>query len=169
MPLKFVFYSIFIVLIGLSAFKSAEKKLRISSDFDFIRSGISIRELEKKVGQPLSIEKNENVYILDDGSELRVTVNEGKLLKANLKFNHLLKIQDPKIKGLTLVQIQPDPYEIQNTSWFYAGDPNRGMIYKVSSKGFIEGISWLPPFHYPDHRPKQLQALLQDFRTQTRL
>ena len=168
--MKYIFYSIFVGVFCFSAYQSAEKKLKQSRNFDFIRSGISLTDLEKKIGRPLSSFQNENIYSLKDGSELKVTFHEGKILKANLKFNQLIQIEDPRVKGLTLVQIQADPYEAQNTSWFYAGDPAQGMIYKISSKGHVESISWLPPFQYNNgHHPKQLQALLQDFKTQIRL
>ena len=102
-------------------------------------------------------------------SELLITLRDQKISSAKIKFHRTIKIQDPQIRELTLVQMQSNDLESNDPSWFFAGKPEEGLIYKITSAGIIESLTWVPPFTYVNNRPKHLHALLRDFNSQRSL
>lgn len=149
-----------------AAYQVAKNKIDRPLNINQIRLGMSSSEIEAHFGTPSAQSRNQYTYILDDGSELFITLRDEKISSAKVKFHKTLKIEDPEMKKLSLVQMSADDYESSQTSWFFAGKPEEGLIYKITSEGIIESLTWVPPFTYGTNRPKQLQALLQDFQSQ---
>ena len=85
---------------------------------------------------------------------------------AVVKFHGAIKIEDPEIRKLTLVQMAPPDFQNDDTSWFFAGKPSEGLIYKITQNGEIESLTWVPPFTYGSNQAKNLQVLLRDFKNQ---
>ncbi len=164
--MKYGFYYIIGILLIVGAYSTAKNKMQNPINLDSIRLGMTKEMITKKFGLPSAAVNNQLTYILSDGSELSFTLRDGKVSSAKVKFHGLIKIQDPQMKGLTLVQMQPNPLEMNNPSWFYAGEPSQGLIYKIKSEGVVESLTWVPPFSYETSSPKQLQALLRDFNIQ---
>ncbi len=69
------------------------------------------------------------------------------------------------MKQLTLVQMSLADQN-EDASWFFAGKPQEGLIYKITQNGMIESLTWVPPFTYGSNQAKNLQVLLQDFKSQ---
>jgi hypothetical protein len=157
----------FVLTIGLifAAWIAAQNKISRPLNLDSLRLGMAIREIEDKFGTPSAESRNQYIYILQDGSELQITFRDHRVSSAKVKFHHTVKIEDPKMRKLTLVQMHHSEFE-NNPSWFFAGKPQEGLIYKITSEGVIESLTWVPPFSYESHQPKKLQALLQDFNSQ---
>lgn len=158
----------FIFLLIGGAFKAAQNKVNRPVDLNAIKLGSSVEEIEKHFGTASSESHNQRVYILNDGSELLITLRDQKVSSATVKFHKVIKIEDPEMRKLTLVQMQTTNIE-ENPTWFFAGKPDQGLIYKISSKGIIESLTWILPFSDESQRPKHLGALLRDFKTQRRL
>jgi hypothetical protein len=53
----------------------------------------------------------------------------------------------------------------EKPSCFFAGAPELGLIYKITSDGIIESMTWVEPFTLHSHHPKNVQALLRDFKS----
>jgi hypothetical protein len=104
--------------------------------------------------------------VLEDSSQLMITLREDVAASAIVKFHRPLRIEDPEIKKLTLVQMSPADLQNENPSWFYAGKPEEGLIYKITQQGTIESITWVPPFTNNNHQAKNLQVLVRDFKGQ---
>ena len=164
--MKYGFYFTLTFFLVLAAYQVAQNKMSRPLKLEAIRLGMTTQNIEKNFGSPSAIFRNHYTYILADGSELSITLREGKVSSAKVKFRRLIKIQDPQMKTLTMVQMQPNLLDDQNPSWFFAGKPSEGLIYKIKSDGVIESLTWVPPFTYGTNRPKQLQALLRDFNSQ---
>lgn len=165
-------YGMYIVLtIGLifAAHHAAQNKIERPLNLGDLRLGMTVTEIENSFGTPSAEGRNQFTYILDDGSELFITLRDNKISSAKVKFHRTIKIQDPEMKKLTLVQMDSQNFDSTNPSWFFAGKPEEGMIYKITSEGVIESLTWVPPFTYANNRPKHLQALLQDFQSQRSL
>ena len=165
--MKYGFYLLLATVLVYGAFKTAQVKLEKPINIDSVHLGMTPRDIERAFGTPSAQNGNKIVYILEDGSEMILTIREKVLSSATIKFRKKIQIQDPEIKKLSLVQM--DMREEAQLSWFLAGNPEEGRIYKVTSEGIIESLTWVPPFTYGTGRPKQLQALLRDFRGQRRL
>ncbi len=146
------------------AYFAAQSKIQRPLNINQLRLGMSANDLESHFGTPSAQSRNQNTYILDDGSELIITLRDEVISSAKVKFHKILKIQDPEMKQLSLVQMSADEYESNRPSWFFAGKPEEGLIYKITSEGVIESLTWVPPFSYGRNKPKQLQALLEDFQ-----
>jgi hypothetical protein len=146
----------------LSARESQGQKVNLSS----LRLHMTVSELEKEFGSPFSRQRNVMTYILEDSSQLIVTLRDEVVASAIVKFHKPLQIEDPELKRLTLVQMSPADLQNENPSWFYAGKPEEGRIYKITQEGFVESVTWVPPFTYNNQPEKNLQALVQDFKIQ---
>lgn len=159
---------IFTVIFGITvlAYTTASKSLSQKISLKSLHLQMSASEIEKNFGAPFSRQRNVLTYILEDSSQLMITLREDVVASAIVKFHNPLRIEDPEIKKLTLVQMSPADLQNENPSWFYAGKPEEGLIYKITQQGTIESITWVPPFTYNNHQAKNLQALVQDFKGQ---
>jgi hypothetical protein len=159
------------VILGLliAAYFSAQDKLQSKFDNASLRLGMGLHELEAKYGLPFAQDRNRLTYIFEDDSVLIVTLRDKIVTSAQLKYRHPLKIEDPVMQELTLVQMHSEENFLQKSTWFFAGRPEDGLIYKITSEGTVESLTWVPPFTFEDRRPKQLQALLMDFKSQQNL
>lgn len=157
----------FILFIGLifGAYFGAQSKLQVNEAYRNLKLGMTTDSLEHLLGSPTSKVRNQLTYIFDDSSELTVTLRDDIVSSAKIRFRSPIKIEDPDFRKLTLVQMESDTLT-EKPSWFFAGKPAEGLVYKITSDGFIESLTWVPPFTYGSKDPKNLQALLQDFRTQ---
>lgn len=164
--MKYGFF--FILTLGLifGAYKTAQNKIARPQELAQLRLGMTIEQLEKTFGTPSAQARNQLTYILDDGSELFVTLRDNVVSSATARFHQNRQIQDPDLKNLTLVQMDMHESNSNSPSWFFAGNPAEGLIYKVTTQGMVESLTWVPPFTYGNNRAKHLQALLQDFRSQ---
>lgn len=162
--LKYVFT--FSLLLGLisTAYFTATSKIQRPLNLDAVRLGMTLNELEVTFGSPSAQFRNQLTYVFDDASELIVTLRDDTVASAKVKFHVPLKIEDPKMKELTLVQMETSVED--RPSWFFAGKPEEGLIYKITADGTIESLTWVPPFYYTNSQAKQLQALLLDFKNQ---
>jgi len=161
MKITFVFALLFSI-IGFAYF-SAQSKMKKPVEVLSLRLGMDMNDLEDAFGTPSAKERNKIIYILEDHSELMITLRDGVVASARLKYHRPLKIGDPKMKQLTLVQMESDAIN-SRPSWFFAGKPEEGLIYKISGNGAVESLTWVPPFTYGSTQPKRLQALLRDFQ-----
>lgn len=160
---KFIFGIVVLIGIVSSAYVSAHKKLGVKPEPTLIRLGMSESETRASFGAPTAIDRNEWVYIMPDSSELIVTLRDQKVTSAKLKYREPVKVTDPELKQLTLVQMDNSPTQSGEPNWFFAGKPEEGLIYKITSEGRIESITWVPRFKYGNSRPKKVQALVRDF------
>ena len=164
--MKYGFYLILTLTLTLSAYLVAQNKIQRPLELDSIRLGMTVDEIQNTFGTPFAETRNHFTYVLQDGSELFITLRDERVSSATVKFHRTIQIQDPEMKRLTLVQMDQAQQESNNPSWFFAGKPEEGLIYKITSQGLIESLTWVPPFSYGSNRPKQLQALLRDFNSQ---
>jgi hypothetical protein len=159
---------IFTVIFGIIAlaYTSANQSLSQKISLEALRLQMSVSEIEKTFGTPFSRQRNVLTYVLEDSSQLMITLREDVAASAIVKFHRPLRIEDPEIKKLTLVQMSPADLQNENPSWFYAGKPEEGLIYKITQQGTIESITWVPPFTNNNHQAKNLQVLVRDFKGQ---
>ena len=162
--MKYGLYLLLTLCLVFGAYQLAQSKLARPLKLDALQLGMSAREIEQKFGTPSAEARNQFTYILQDGSELLITFRDKRVSSAKVKFHKTIKIQDPEMRKLTLVQMHHDLNN--DPSWFFAGKPEEGHIYKITSEGIIESLTWVPPFTYVSNQPKHLQALLQDFNSQ---
>ena len=158
------FISSLVLVVGL-AYYSAQDKLSQKSNLQALRLGMTSQEIETHFGVPTAQNRNELVYILEDSSELTITLRDNVVTSAKVKFRTPMTVSHPKLKELTLVQMDPTETFSGQPNWFFAGKPEEGLIYKISSEGVVESMTWVPPFSYPHHRPKNVQVLLRDFKS----
>lgn len=158
----------FSLIFGLiaAAYINASQKLAQEVDLKALKLQMGQEELEAKFGAPFSRERNTLTYILEDSSQLRITLRDGLVASAVVKFHRPLRIEDPQLRRLTLVQMQPAEVYDDKPSWFFAGKPEEGLIYKITQNGEVESLTWVPPFTYGAYQKKNLQALLHDFKNQ---
>lgn len=159
---------IFTLIFGLIAvaYINATNTLGQKVDLKALQLQMSVKELESKFGAPFSRERNTLTYILEDSSHLQITLRDNVVASAMVKYHRPLRIEDPQLRQLSLVQMQPADLHEEKPSWFFAGKPEEGLIYKITQKGEIESLTWVPPFSYGAHQAKHLSALLRDFKTQ---
>lgn len=157
-------FSVIMSLVGFAYF-SAQSKIKRTIHTQDLHLGMTIEQLEKAFGNPSAKNRNKITYIFEDSSELIITLRDEVVSSAQLKFHHPIKIEDPKMRQLSLVQMEANGAD-SHPSWFFAGKPEDGLIYKITSGGVIESLTWVPPFTYGNNQPKQLQALLHDFQSQ---
>ena len=148
--------------IAFMALVSARQKMHDYSALAPLRVGLPVAQLGF-LGNPVSVSERELVYLLPDQSNLVIAVDDGEVFSAMLELKTPLKIQDPSLRNLTFVQMRMDEYE--SPTWFYAAAADEGRIFKVSSQGLIQTITWVRPFASVEPS-RNLQALLQDFAVQ---
>ena len=163
--MKYVFILTIAVAFMSIAYRSAKNKTETPVDLHSLRLGMSSDDLAERFGHPDAQIRNQLTYILEDSSKMIVTLRDNIVASARVEFHRPLKISDPKMRQLTLVQMEADTANENEPSWFFAGKPEEGLIYKITSTGSIASLTWVPPFTYSGHNPKNLQALLNDFKT----
>ncbi len=158
----------FTMIVGLiiAAYFTAHSQVDQHADLKALHLNMKLSELEESFGSPFAKNRNQLTYILKDSSELVVTLRDEIVASAIVKFHRPLKIEDPEMRGLSLVQMDAGDMSGEHPSWFFAGKPEEGLIYKVSARGVVESLTWVPPFSYTSHSPKHLQALIKDFTSQ---
>lgn len=167
--MKYGIYFLLILGLVIGAYCTALQKIESPLKLNNLHLGMDMEELNRSFGSPSAKSRNQITYILDDGSELVITLRDQKVSSATVKFHRLIQIQDPDMRKLSLVQMDTREGEGNRPGWFFAGKPTEGLIYKITTEGVIESITWVPPFSYGNNRPKQLQALLRDFKSQRSL
>lgn len=167
--MRYGLYLFLALLLITSAYQIAAKKMEQPLNLQSIRLGMSLKDVQRNFGSPSAQYHNQYIFILNDGSELTVTFRDKRISSATLKFQRVLKIQDPEMRKLTLVQMGSPDLENNHPTWFFAGKPEEGLIYKITSRGIIESLTWVPPFSVNQNQPKNLQALLRDFHTKRSL
>jgi hypothetical protein len=160
-----VIFTVILIVIA-SAYYSANNALHQKIELSSLRLQMTEAELQQLFGAPYSRDNNRLTYVLDDASQLFITLRDEKVASAMVKYHKPLKIQDPQLRRLTLVQMNPGNIQDSAPTFFFAGKPEEGLIYKVTKDGEVESLTWVPPFTYGQHQAKNLQALLRDFRTQ---
>ena len=163
MKMSFIFVLILVAVIG--AYNSAQDKMSDIPDLRELHLGMSVKELKAAFGAPVYKQHNQLTYLLADSAQLIITLRDKEVASAQLKFQRPLKISDPQIKQLNLVQMELK--NAQDMSWFFAGNPEEGLIYKITTNGVIESITWVPPFSYQGKAPKHVGTLLRDFQDKT--
>ncbi len=148
------------------AYINANNNLTKKIDLSALRLRMTEQELEKSFGSPVSRLRNTFTYILEDSSQLQITFRDDIVASAVVKFHRPIRIEDPQMKQLSLVQMSPADIQSDDPSWFFAGKPEEGLIYKISQSGHVETITWVQPFTYGNNQAKHLSALLRDFRNQ---
>lgn len=156
-----------ILSLFLVAFFSAQNKLARKLDTRALRLGMTVEQLSEVYGDPVAQNRNQLIYIFDDNSELIVTLRDDVVSSAQLKYHQPLRIADPEMRRMTLVQMGAEENYTNRPTWFFAGKPEDGLIYKITSDGFVESLTWVPPFSYGGQVRKQLSALLNDFKSQS--
>ncbi len=164
--MRYGFYFVLVLGLVIGAYQFAQNKISRPQNLTSLRLGMTVRDIEQNFGSPSAQSRNQFTYILDDGSELVITLRDDRVSSAKVKFHKIVKIQDPQMKKLSLVQMDMHDVESNSPSWFFAGKPEEGLIYKITSVGTVESITWVPPFTYNSNRPKHLGALLNDFKSQ---
>lgn len=163
--MKYAVVLTIVVSLFTLAYRSAKSKTETTLDLHALHLGMSASELEVAFGRPDAQNRGQITYILPDSSKLFVTLRDDVVASAKLEFQHPLKIEDPKLNELTLVQMEADALSENEPSWFFAGKPEEGLIYKITSEGSVESLTWVPPFTYSRNNAKNLQTLVQDFKT----
>lgn len=162
--LRFLFI-VFVVLGTISgAYYTAQSQLTKKTDFSALKIGMSLDEVKSSFGAPTSEFRNVFTYILPDSSVLTITFRDEVVTNAKVKFIQPVKVTDPELKKLTLVQMDP-ALSNERPSWFFAGAPELGLIYKITADGVIESMTWVEPFTLHTHQPKNVQALVEDFNS----
>lgn len=164
--MKYGLFCVLTLCLIFGAYQVAQNKIQSPLALTSLKLGMDVTQIEEVFGTPSAQSRNQYTYILEDGSELFITLRDEVVSSAKVKFHHPVKIQDPEMRKLTLVQMDSHNFESNRPSWFFAGNPAEGMIYKITNEGVIESLTWVPPFTYGNNRPKQVQALLRDFQTQ---
>lgn len=159
---------IFCMIFGIIAiaYFNAHQKLTQIVDLKSLHLQMTLKQVKETFGTPYSRDRNVLTYILEDSSHLSITLRDEVVTSAVVKFHNPIRIEDPKMRSLTLVQMSAADLSEGNPSWFFAGKPEEGLIYKITQKGEVESLTWVPPFSYGSNQPKNLQALLRDFKNQ---
>lgn len=160
-----VIFTVIFTIIAL-AYSTANQTLSKKVNLSSLKLQMTIQEVEQNFGSPFSRQRNVLTYVLEDSSQLMITLRDDVVASAIIKFHHPRRIEDPEMRRMTLVQMSPADIQNENPSWFYAGKPEEGLIYKITQNGTIESMTWVPPFTYANHQAKNLQALVQDFNNQ---
>lgn len=163
--MKFSFIFAVILVATLGAYYSAQDKMSAVPDLRALHLGMNVVELKSAFGAPVHKHLNQLTYLFGDSAQLIVTLRDQEVASAQLKFHRPLKISDPQIKQLNLVQMEFK--NNQDMSWFFAGNPEEGLIYKITTNGVIESVTWVPPFSYQGDSPKRVGTLLRDFQDKT--
>lgn len=155
---------LFICFILGGAYYSAQTKMSEQLKINSIHLGMTVDQIEEIFGPPAASDRNQLTFILEDDSELFITLRDEVISSAKIKFHRPIKVEDPEMRQMTLVQMEE--LNENQPSWFFAGKPEQGLIYKITSQGYIESLTWVPPFSYYNNRPKHLGALFREFHSQ---
>jgi hypothetical protein len=158
-----VIFTVLLALIAV-AYVNANHKMTAKVDLKALHLQMTVKELEAHFGSPFSRQRNALTYILEDSSQLLITLRDNLVSSAVVKFHNPIRIEDPQIRQMTLVQLAPADDQNADPSWFFASKPEEGLIYKITQNGEVESLTWVPPFTYGSNQPKNLQALLHDFK-----
>ena len=163
MKLAFVFAAVLGII--AAAYINANQTVTQKVELKALHLHMTVSEVEAHFGSPVSRQRNTITYILPDSSQLTITLRDDVVASAVVKFHNPIRIEDPEMKQLTLVQMSLADQN-EDASWFFAGKPQEGLIYKITQNGMIESLTWVPPFTYGSNQAKNLQVLLQDFKSQ---
>ncbi len=148
----------------VGAYFTAQSKISYKSDLSALKLGMGLSAVKKSFGAPTSENRNILTYILPNSSVLTITFRDDVVTSAKVKFIQPVTVTDPELKKLTLVQMDPALND-EKPSWFFAGAPEQGLIYKITADGVIESLTWVEPFTLHSQQPKNVQALLRDFNS----
>ena len=162
--LRFLFILSLVLGTVAGAYFTAQSKIAYKADLSTLKLGMSSEEVKEAFGAPTSENRNILTYILPNSSVLTVTFRDDVVTSAKVKFIQQVKVTDPELRKLTLVQMDPALAE-EKPSWFFAGAPEQGLIYKITADGVIESMTWVEPFTLQSPRPKSAQALVRDFNS----
>lgn len=162
--LKFSFILVLVMTTIGGAYYTALSKISNKADLSALKLGMNLDQVKDVFGAPTSENRNIFTYILPNSSVLTVTFRDDVVTSAKVKFIQPVKVTDPELRKLTLVQMDPAITE-ERPSWFFAGAPEQGMIYKITADGTIESLTWVEPFTLSSNRPKSVQALVRDFNS----
>lgn len=162
MMLRFLFILAIVLLTVSGAYYTAQSKIHYKADLSGLKLGMTAGEIQGVFGAPTSLNRNVLTYILPNSSVLTVTLRDNVVTSAKVKFVQPVKVTDPELRRLTLVQMDAATTD-ERPSWFFAGSPEQGLIYKITSSGTIESLTWVQPFTLHAQVPKNVQALLRDF------
>lgn len=146
------------------AYYTAQSSITTKTDLSTLKLGMNLSQVKKVFGAPTSENRNILTYILPNSSVLTITFRDEEVTSAKVKFLQDVKVTDPELRKLTLVQMDPALSD-EKPSWFFAGAPEQGLIYKITADGHIESVTWVEPFTLHSHQPKNVQALLRDFNS----
>jgi hypothetical protein len=163
--LKAIFFLVVFSGMVFTAYNSAHQKMNHRTNLQKLSLGMNVSQIEETFGVPTAQNRNQLIYVLDDSSELTITLRDNVATSAQIKFINSVKVNDPELKKLTLVQMDPEETHSGKPNWFFAGKPEEGLIYKITASGIIESITWVQPFTYRNVRPKNVQVLVRDFNT----
>jgi hypothetical protein len=161
--LKMVMFLVVFSGMLFTAYNSAHEKMNQRTDLKKLTLGMNVKQIESAFGVPTAQNRNQLIYVLDDTSELTISLRDNIATSAQIKYINAVKVNDPELKKLTLVQMDPEETTSGKPNWFFAGKPEEGLIYKITATGVIESITWVQPFTYRNHRPKNVQVLVRDF------
>ncbi len=164
--MKYVFIMLGTLGLLCGAYFKAQTKINRRLNLTSLKLGMTSQQVETVFGVPSAQHRNQLTYIFENDSELTITFRDEIVASAKVKFHEPLKISDPEIRLLTLVQMDSDSENLERPSWFFAGKPEEGLIYKITADGVIESLTWVPPFSYHQNQAKHLQALMRDFHNQ---
>lgn len=162
--LRFVFILFVVFSTVAGAYLTAQSKITHKSDLSALRLGMDLKSVKKYFGAPTSEHRNILTYILPNSSVLTITFRDDVVTSAKVKFIQQVTVTDPELRKLTLVQMDPALND-EKPSWFFAGAPEQGLIYKITADGVIESLTWVEPFTLHSTQPKNVQALLRDFNS----
>lgn len=162
--LRFVFVLTILAFTIAGAYHAAQSKMSSKLDLSALKLGMTVDDVGELFGAPTSKIRNIHTYILPDSSVLTVTFRDDVATSAKVKYLRPVKVSDPELRKLTLVQMDPAITE-ERPSWFFAGAPEQGLIYKITAGGVIESLTWVKPFTLSARNPKNVQALLRDFNS----
>ena len=162
--LRFLFILTVVFGTVAGAYFTAQSKITYKSDLSALKLGMSLTSVKDTFGAPTSENRNILTYILPNSSVLTITFRDEVVTSAKVKFIQPVTVTDPELRKLTLVQMDPALTD-EKPSWFFAGAPDQGLIYKITADGVIESLTWVEPFTLHSHQPKNVQALLRDFNS----
>jgi hypothetical protein len=162
--LRFLFILVVVASTITGAYFTAQSKIAAKSDLSALKLGMDLASVKESFGVPTSEFRNILTYILPNSSVLTITLRDDVVTSAKVKFIQPVTVTDPELRKLTLVQMEPALND-EKPSWFFAGAPELGLIYKITADGIIESLTWVEPFTLHSHHPKNVQALLRDFKS----
>jgi hypothetical protein len=161
---RFLLILVLILSTVAGAYYTAQNKITQKTDLSALKLGMNLSQVKTTFGDPTSENRNIFTYILPDASVLTITFRDDVVTSAKVKFTQPVKVTDPELRKLTLVQMDPALAD-EKPSWFFAGAPEHGLIYKITADGVIESLTWVEPFTLHSQHPKNVQALVQDFNS----